>query len=621
MKILILASNPYQDLKLDQEIRELQKVIRSSRDRTQFQIVPGPGVRIEDLQPLLLEHNPQIVHFCGHGTGEEGLVLQDGLVPTDALAGLFRLFSTRIQCVLLNACYAEVQANEIVKDINYVIGMRQEILDTSAIAFASGFYLALGYGRPIEEAFEFGCNAIQLKLAGGSQTRSTVSEADRQQAISQVIQQTPIPEHLKPVLKKKPGLRESGNQVSAEQRSVIQGEIDRAIAVDSPQHKYREQVQEYLTNHRIEAYQEVMLRSLQGELGLSDGECDRILQEKFTPILQAQDAYRKRVKGLMEGGFYPFNAAIQQELKRVQTQRGLLDWEVEEILADEKKSLGLSTFSFEVVTVNGKGEIVRRTQQQAEQRIEDLGNGIKLEMVWIPGGTFLMGSPKNEEGRSDDEGPQHSVTIKPFLMGQYPITQTQWKTVAALPKEKIDLNPDPSHFKGANCPVEQVSWHEAIEFCSRLSRKTGREYRLPSEAEWEYACRAGTSTPFHFGETLTPDLANYDGNSVYRSGPKGTYRKQTTEVGSFLPNSFGLYDMHGNVWEWCLDHWHATYNNAPIDGSVWITGGNSDRRVLRGGSWFGLPWDCRSAYRPHNDAGIRYDPSGFRVCCVAPRTL
>jgi formylglycine-generating enzyme required for sulfatase activity len=250
-----------------------------------------------------------------------------------------------------------------------------------------------------------------------------------------------------------------------------------------------------------------------------------------------------------------------------------------------------------------------------------MGGGIILEMVAIPGGTFLMGSPATEKYRHDDESPQHTVRVAPFFMAKYPVTQAQWRAVAAFPKINIDLKPDPSDFKGANRPVEQVNWHEAVEFCARLSQKTGKTYRLPSEAEWEYACRAGTTTPFHFGETITPDLANYDGgDSTYASETKGIYREQTTDVGSFLPNAFGLYDMHGNVWEWCADPWHENYQGAPVDGSVWEFGGNQNSRLQRGGSWFSNPRHCRSAYRLRSEPDIRSSSLGFRAAVSFART-
>ncbi|MEA5553296.1 SUMF1/EgtB/PvdO family nonheme iron enzyme [Anabaena cylindrica UHCC 0172] len=240
---------------------------------------------------------------------------------------------------------------------------------------------------------------------------------------------------------------------------------------------------------------------------------------------------------------------------------------------------------------------------------------IGLEMVAIPGGTFIMGSPPEELEHQDDESPQHPVTVQPFFMGKYQVTQAQWRFAAQLPQINRQLKQDPSNFKGANRPVEQVSWEDAVEFCSRLSQYTGRTYRLPSEAEWEYACRAGTTTPFHFGQTITTDLANYDGNYAYGDGVKGIYRKETTEVGSFgVANNFGLYDMHGNIREWCQDDWHSNYEGAPTDGSAWISNNESnDSKLLRGGSWFNIPGHCRSAYRGYYYFGNYL--IGFRVVC------
>lgn len=249
--------------------------------------------------------------------------------------------------------------------------------------------------------------------------------------------------------------------------------------------------------------------------------------------------------------------------------------------------------------------------------VEDLGNGIQLEKVMIPGGTFMMGSPEDEEGSNDDESPQHQVTIKAFFMGKYQVSQAQWRFVAHLPQVNKELNPDPSNFKGDNRPVEQVSWEDAVEFCDRLSQYTGRTYRLPSEAEWEYACRAGTTTPFHFGETITTDLANYDGNYAYGGGAKGVFRGETTAVGSFgVANNFGLYDMHGNVWEWCQDDWHNDYKGAPTDGSAWLSNKkDSNRRLLRGGSLSYHPGNCRSACRNYYDLDLNNFNIGFRVVC------
>jgi len=273
----------------------------------------------------------------------------------------------------------------------------------------------------------------------------------------------------------------------------------------------------------------------------------------------------------------------------------------------------LKTVQFETVTVNSTGEITKRSQSQAQVFTETIANGIILDMVAIPGGSFVMGAPDTEVERYNNEGPQHNVNVDPFFMGKYEVTQAQWRAVAGLPKVKIDLNPNPSEFKGDDLPVETVSWDDAIEFCARLSRLTGRNYRLPSEAEWEYACRAGTTTPFYFGETVTPDLVNYNGNYSYDSAPKGIDRGKTTVVGSFPPNTFGLYDMHGNVDEWCEDIWHANYNGAPTDGSAWERGEYSTNRVCRGGSWRFIAVYCRSAHRSYLWARLVPRSKGFRV--------
>jgi formylglycine-generating enzyme required for sulfatase activity len=248
-------------------------------------------------------------------------------------------------------------------------------------------------------------------------------------------------------------------------------------------------------------------------------------------------------------------------------------------------------------------------QLDGQAMLRGRGSAIALHLRPIPAGTFLMGSPEGEKDSLDDERPQHKVTVPEFYLSQYPITQAQWKAIALLPQINRKLKPDPSYFKGDNLPVEQVSWHDAVEFCDRLSKASGRAYRLPTEAEWEYACRAGTTTPFYFGENITKDQVNF-----------GRNRGQTTDVGIFPPNAFGLYDMHGNVWEWCQDHWHNSYKGAPTDGSAWITkGAKKDvSHIRRGGSWIGNPVYCRCAYRSFSVADRFNQYIGFRVACVSP---
>jgi formylglycine-generating enzyme required for sulfatase activity len=285
----------------------------------------------------------------------------------------------------------------------------------------------------------------------------------------------------------------------------------------------------------------------------------------------------------------------------------------------------LSILEFETVTVNSQGQEIKRHHSKIESYLEPLTDNVTLTMVMITGGTFLMGSPAGENGCQRSQLPQHLVTLRPLFMSRYPITQEHWQIVAKLPKLNQDLNPNPAHFSGKKCPVEQISWYDALEFCARLSQYTGHNYRLPSEAEWEYACRAATVTPFHFGETITTDLANYSGvnweyegkicsQGFYGQGPLGEDRRETTPVDYFqVANAWGLSDLHGNVREWCADHWHDNYENAPTDGSVWITGGDENKRVLRGGSWNNGPKKCRSAYRVKFAADASLYDIGFRV--------
>ncbi len=232
-----------------------------------------------------------------------------------------------------------------------------------------------------------------------------------------------------------------------------------------------------------------------------------------------------------------------------------------------------------------------------------LDGGIEIAFVYIEPGSFMMGCPTSEEGHDSDER-QHRVTLtEGFYIGATEVTQAQWKAV---------MGTDPSRFTGNDLPVESVSWNDAVEFCEKLSRREGRTYRLPTEAEWEYACRAGTTTPFHTGATISTDQANYDGNYPYGSGRKGVYRKTTTPVGSFPANAWGLHDMHGNVREWCQDWYDSDYyQRSPAQDP--LNTQTTSFRVLRGGSWYDLARYCRSAYRDRSAPDNRYSYSGFRV--------
>jgi formylglycine-generating enzyme required for sulfatase activity len=270
---------------------------------------------------------------------------------------------------------------------------------------------------------------------------------------------------------------------------------------------------------------------------------------------------------------------------------------------------------------------------------EKLAEGVVLTMLRIPAGSFEMGAPQTEAGSSYQERPVHRVTLGEFLLGQTPITQAQWRAVAnwkRLDHEPADRWPeslarDPLYgynFKvGYKLPVVNVSWFDAQAFCQRLALRTGKNYTLPSEAQWEYSCRASTTTPFHYGATISTELANYNGE-VYGNGKKGDNRGRTTAVASFPANPWGLHDMHGNIFEWCADYWHDNYEGAPNDGLTWVGGEaeqnqsinknkvNINWRLLRGGSWRGRPEDCRSACRGFNLQGDHRDGIGFRVCCL-----
>ncbi|MBM5818250.1 MAG: formylglycine-generating enzyme family protein [Cyanobacteria bacterium K_Offshore_surface_m2_239] len=283
----------------------------------------------------------------------------------------------------------------------------------------------------------------------------------------------------------------------------------------------------------------------------------------------------------------------------------------------------------------GEGWRVERQPLRLERALVELGGGINLPLLRIAGGEFVMGSPPDEQSRFDWEGPQHRVRLAGFWLGQTPVTQAQWRAVARLvpplgQRWQRQLPANPSYFQPEGekiekfgsfsllpgetntdqRPVEQVSWYDAMEFCRRceslLPDAAGLRCTLPSEAQWEFGCRAGTSTPYHFGNTITPDLVI------------SSWDHQTTRVGRFPANGWGLHDMHGNVWEWCLDHWHETYDNAPVDGRAWIEPGGKDpnNRVLRGGGWIGDYGQHRSAMRFRSQPHTSQYVVGFRVVCL-----
>ena len=265
--------------------------------------------------------------------------------------------------------------------------------------------------------------------------------------------------------------------------------------------------------------------------------------------------------------------------------------------------LPLERFLFHTVFLDESGGVVEQPEKEAWVFTETAGECITLAMVYIPGGTFQMGS-LHELGYPDEK-PQHLVTVMPFFMGRSPVTQGQWQAVMHSKPYVRFPNPE--------LPIDNVSYQDGHAFCERLSMITGRMYTLPSEAQWEYACRGGGQTTFSTGKTITTDYANYAGLHTYLDELQGVYRHMSTQAGTFPPNSYGLLDMHGNLWEYCADRWHADYTGAPFDDAPWEQGGEIHFRTARGGSWHEPPINCRCATRLRVNETERDDLYGFRI--------
>jgi formylglycine-generating enzyme required for sulfatase activity len=310
----------------------------------------------------------------------------------------------------------------------------------------------------------------------------------------------------------------------------------------------------------------------------------------------------------------------------------------------------LQTCEYESVTING---ILDRFDFETAIMVQDrlrlyssvawgytetlrgeIEEEITLDMMMIPGGSFIMGGPEYDSDYRPRENPRHEVILQPFYIGRYLITQSQWRVVASYPSIDREIALNPSRFAGDNLPVEWISWDEAQEFCKRLSAQTGRHYCLPSESQWEYACRSGSETAFFYGGDDSPNLFNCRSRCTTIDGETCLPSSGISEVGLFPGNAWGLHDMHGNVWEWCEDDWHRNYNGAPRDGSPWVEEDRDEIQVIRGGSWTQEAERCRSYSRGYyklsdhllsltrNDSqGPRMSSGtliGFRVCCASP---
>ena len=338
-------------------------------------------------------------------------------------------------------------------------------------------------------------------------------------------------------------------------------------------------------------------------------------------LLELSRSERRKVQeGLAVAGFNPGTA---DGLFGQQTRVAVGSWQLSSGAdktgyLDAKSAKVLIALAAEFVPARSPGDVFRDCKSCPQ-------------MVVVPAGDYTMGSPSSEKDQRDDESPRHRVTIsKSFAVGKYEVTRDEFKEFvsntghlsgrgcnfwAGEKWKKSDVYSwrNPGFEQGEDDPVVCVNWNDAKAYVKWLSGETGHQYRLLSESEWEYVARAGTTAPFHFGRTISTDQANYDGEFAYESGQVGVYREKTLSVGSFPSNGFGLHDVHGNVWEWVEDCWHAGYAGAPKDGRAWTTGGDCTYHVLRGGSWTDLPRSLRAANRGGNETGFRYNFNGFRV--------
>jgi len=419
--------------------------------------------------------------------------------------------------------------------------------------------------------------------------------------------------------------------------------LARTLQTSDPTVEYRQEAEKRCRNGEFTPVGRAFLKRLQRDRGLADSVVQAIEAEILKPFRDYQENLREYREALEESlKTEPIlSAETLEDLQDFQAHLGLREQDVTNL---HDRLIGVS---------KPHPKVVEAPVQTKPDRIvlslkpKKGGSAVPLELMPIPGGTFGMGQTeaetkqlKKEAGEDPynqffaSELPRHQVTVPPFWMGKYPVTQAQYEAVMgenpttgkAWCLVDGEWKPDiqiPAKFVAPDKPVVGVNWEMAVAFCEALSKLTeGYMVRLPSEAEWEYACRAGTETAFYFGDRLTPDQANFNGNYTYNGSAKGQYREVTTAVGQFPANAWGLYDMHGNVWEWCLDLWHENYINAPADGRAWTEQNTSTTaRIVRGGSWFNYPWNCRSASRYGYTHVYRPDLIGFRVCCLAPRGL
>lgn len=674
-RVLLLEVNPWQAQNLYQQIRDLKGEIERAHDLQTFSVETGVITQIGDLQKLLLRHRPQILHLCGHGSGAGGFVLQDAAqqpqpVSKAELANLFLLYDAELDAVVLQACYSEQQLEVIVEHVGYAIGMQPTIRDEAAHHFSQGFYRALGQGKSVELAYGWGCSAIPLMQPNeATDIKTKIMEVQSRRRhishIAETLVQAPVSRFTMPSLYSQTASRKEVLFAKVEQLSPEElGSLAEALEYEDALKQYRDTVRDSLTNLKLNQPRKASLPQLQKDLGLSNTEVEKIWADEQAPSKRAKQLYEEKLVDLVKAGDYFFDGPIPTELQQLQEHLNLSFGEVfriEELVFTrwgfEKKGIQtltkavsskakssqkirpeLEDFEFEARWVIPTGEHIEMKRKRciSKQFVEDLGHGVRLEMVHIPGGEFWMGNPAEESSYlSELSKPRHLVTVADFFLGKFVVTQEQYKAVMGVNPSRYPFRsydpPRPWH------PVEQVTWSNAVEFCVRLTQKTGWLYRLPSEAEWEYASRGGTATALQHGETIKsskppngylPETAleaqqkqekEWDSHTVLRNHP--------TEVNRFFPNAFGIYNLYGNVEEWCADQWHKNYNGAPKDGTARMSiGKQSITHAKRGSfcSWWERPlhlgnWHRFSTKRRSGEHWARSASTGFRVVCIIPK--
>jgi formylglycine-generating enzyme required for sulfatase activity len=598
-----------------------------------------------------------LFYFSGHGVRDErgqlylancntrkdnGQLVDSTAVAATYLQNKINSSKSQRQVIILDCCFSGAIAQGMtikddgVVDVNAYLGGKGRAILTSSTA------TEYSYGSDSSE--ETGLSVYTRYLIEGIKTGAADTDNDGNIGVDELHEYAArCVKEAAPAMTPKFYPMEEGYKI-----------ILAKSPKDDPVLKYRKEVHRKVEQGKgkISSFAERMLINKQNEWGISAEIAKQIRDEVLQPYREYERKlaeYEQALRDSVEAGEiqYPLSPGIEADLQEYQQHLKLkesditaietkillpLKIEYEESLKqvntivsepESRSNLNLEKVEIETITITGikNSKAITQTQtKQIELFTEDLGNNIELEMIKIPAGKFWMGQTEAEKqelirqvGEKEyqewyaSELPRHQVNLQSFFLGKYPVTQAQYQQI---------MGDNPSDFKdfedSPNRPVENVTWEMAKEFCQKLSEKTGKNYDLPSEAQWEYACRAGTETPFAFGEIITTDYVNYKGNYSYANAPKGEYREQTTPVNQFFPNDFGLYDMHGNVWEWCDDGWYKNYKNAPSDGSSWNENRSQSKfRILRGGSWVDNPWYCRSACRLNS--GFRFLNIGFRV--------